>query len=344
MILVNNPGNWNAVFPALVHADWNGCTLADLVFPSFLVILGVAMPFAFGRRRNPTSLRRIVRRTTALLALGLMLNVAAAWPALSSVRIPGVLQRIALVDLAAALIVLRTSQRGRVIAIVALLLGHWVVLTQLSWHGHSYDLTREGNVAAVIDRFVFGRHILTPIGDPEGLLGTASATATALVGTLIGDWLRSRPRTSGVRLAASGAAFTAAGWAWSYVLPLNKSLWTGSYALFAAGVAVLGLALFHAMLDYRATPALVRPLLWLGMNPLTVYFGAELLRVGLDRPIATAEGATTAASWLFWSAVRPMVPSMLDERFVALAYGALVVVGWTAVAAALERGGVRLHA
>jgi predicted acyltransferase len=345
MILVNNPGNWNAVFQPLVHAEWNGCTFADLVFPSFLVILGIAMPFALSRRTRAASLRRIVRRASALLALGLLLNAAVAWPVLSAIRIPGVLQRIALVDLLAALIVLRTGPRGRVIAAAALLLGHWLVLTQLPLGASAYDLTRDGNLAAVIDRSIFGRHILTPYGDPEGLLGTVPATATALIGTLVGDWLRARPRTPSFGLAVCGAALVGAGWAWSYVLPMNKSLWTGSYALFAAGVAVLGLALFRAVLDGRdAPPQWVRPLLWLGMNPLVVYFGSELLRAGLDRPIAAAESTTTGASWLFWNVVRPAVPSMLDERFVAFAYGALVVAGWTAVAGALDRGGVQLHA
>jgi predicted acyltransferase len=232
-----------------------------------------------------------------------------------------------------------------VIAAAALLLGHWLVLTQLPLGASAYDLTRDGNLAAVIDRSIFGRHILTPYGDPEGLLGTVPATATALIGTLVGDWLRARPRTPSFGLAVCGAALVGAGWAWSYVLPMNKSLWTGSYALFAAGVAVLGLALFRAVLDGRdAPPQWVRPLLWLGMNPLVVYFGSELLRAGLDRPIAAAESTTTGASWLFWNVVRPAVPSMLDERFVAFAYGALVVAGWTAVAGALDRGGVQLHA
>src|SRR5580704_7455754 len=140
MILVNNPGNWSSVFESLTHANWNGCTLADLVFPFFIFILGAAMPFAFGRRFERGHQRwdlyvRIARRSAWLIALGLALNLVAALPSVTSLRIPGVLQRIGLVYLLAAPIVLNVQPAWRVVTLVVLLLGHWALLTLVPFGG-----------------------------------------------------------------------------------------------------------------------------------------------------------------------------------------------------------------
>jgi predicted acyltransferase len=346
MILVDNPGNWTSVLPPLVHAEWNGCSLADLVFPWFLVILGAALPFAFERRRQtadaPVIHRRILRRTAALVGLGLLLNAMAAWPTLSALRIPGVLQRIGLVYFASALICLHVSPRRRGLLTGCLLLGHWAVLAVSVWSGR-FDLTPDHNVSAAVDRAMLDGHLLTAVGDPEGLLGTVSATATALIGTLVGDWLRRDRKAPAARLAAVGLGLTATGYAWSWWLPLNKALWTGSYVLFAAGLAILTLALFHEMLDHDVEPKWTRPLLWLGVNPLAIYFASELVRQLLDRPLDGVAGGTTIASWVFWSVLRPVVPSALDEQWVALAYGAIAVTVWILAAGQLHRHRVRLQ-
>jgi predicted acyltransferase len=346
MILVDNPGNWTSVFSPLAHAEWNGCSLADLVFPWFLFILGVAMPFAFAKRQQLTDAaavhRRILRRTVALIALGLILNAVAAWPALSTLRIPGVLQRIGLVYGAAALIFLHTPTRYRRVLTVGLLLGHWAVLEIPTWGG-GFDLSPTNNVAAAIDRTVFGGHLLTAAGDPEGLLGLLSATATALIGTLVGDWLHQDRRGKAGPLALAGLLLTTAGFGWSGLLPMNKALWTGSYALFTSGGAMLVLAGFHRVLDHGVEPAWTRPLLWLGVNPLAIYFASELVRQLLDRPLGAAAGRPTGASWLFWSVLRPTVPGRLDDQWVALVYGALVVIAWTLAAGQLHRSQMRFQ-
>jgi predicted acyltransferase len=345
MILVDNPGNWTSVFAPLVHAEWNGCSLADLVFPWFIFILGVAMPFAFAQRQQPNGVtplaRRITQRSVALVALGLFLNATAAWPTLSTLRIPGVLQRIGLVYAATAFIFLRASARRRLFLTMGILIVHWAVLVIPTWGGR-FDLSPAGNVSAALDRAVFGGHLLSATGDPEGVLGTLAATATALIGTLVGEWLRRDRGAKAGRLAPAGLGLAAAGYAWSFVLPLNKALWTGSYALLASGLAMAALALFSAVLDDNIEPAWTRPLLWLGVNPLAIYFASELVRQLLDRQVGGG-GQATGASWIFWSVLRPMVPARLDDQWVALAYGSLVVIVWILAAGQLDARRIRIH-
>ena len=198
MILVNNPGNWATVFEPMAHAKWDGVTFADLVFPSFVFILGAAIPFAFARRLESGGSHRalyirICRRAAWLIALGLLLNLVAAFPDLAAIRIPGVLQRIAFAYLIAAPLVIHLRPSRRAYLAAAFLLVHWAVLSipiGASVHG----LSEADNLAGLIDRALLGRHTLTPTGDPEGILGTLPTVATALLGSLAGDWFRRSPR------------------------------------------------------------------------------------------------------------------------------------------------------
>jgi predicted acyltransferase len=350
MILVNNPGNWSSVFEALTHAGWNGCTLADLVFPFFIFILGAAMPFAFGRRIEGGRQRRdlylrIARRTAWLIALGLVLNLVAALPSVTSLRIPGVLQRIGLVYLVAALIVIHLRPAWRVVALVALLLGHWALLTLVPFGGAAAGLAPAHNLAGFIDKAVFGRHLLTPAGDPEGILGTIPAIGSALLGSLAGDWLRQEQsataRVGG--LIAGGATALAAGVCWAYVLPLNKPLWTGSFVLFTGGLAAIILAACYALLDVREERVSARPFLWLGFNPLAIYFLSELVGHTLDQPWLRAGGQRTALrTWLVWDVLQPLMPGIGDE-WISLTFALLTVAFWIVVAGVLYRRGVRIQ-
>src|SRR5262245_7177150 len=157
MILVSTPGTWEAVYPQLEHAPWNGWTLADLVFPFLLFAMGAAVPFALARRRGtPRAVgRHVVRRAVMLFALGLLLNAIQTPPPLhlATFRIPGVLQRIALVYLAVSWITERLSTRAQIVVAAAALLGYWLVLAQA-------PLSAEANLGAVIDRQVFGRPLV----------------------------------------------------------------------------------------------------------------------------------------------------------------------------------------
>lgn len=290
MVLVNNPGSWAAIYPQLRHADWHGWTLTDTVFPFFLVIVGLAVPMALGRRiaTGAAGLEvhlKIARRTVLLFALGLWLNafpfhngLTGAWVGLHDIRIMGVLQRIALCYAACALIYLHV----RSVRAQALIAGALCLVYALAM-GLGGDLTPAGNLSGAIDRA-----ILTPahiwkgsdgVYDPEGLFSTLPAIATTLIGVLAGRWiLGARAMTETVAgLAVWGFALLAAGWAWGQVLPINKPLWTPSYALFMGGLALLVLAACLWVIDVRGQRWWTWPFVVFGMNALALYVGSSML-------------------------------------------------------------------
>jgi len=193
MVLVNNPGTWRAVYAPLRHAEWHGWTPTDLVFPFFLFVVGVAIPLALGRRvaageSRASIVARAARRSAIIVALGLLLHAIPDFD-LAALRIPGVLQRIGVCYLVAALVFLTTGWRTQAALVAALLAAYWAALTLVPVPGFGVGrLDPEGNLAAYIDRAVFGRHVwrLVPVYDPEGLLSTVPAVATTLVGVLAG--------------------------------------------------------------------------------------------------------------------------------------------------------------
>jgi predicted acyltransferase len=296
MILVSTPGTWNAVYPPLDHAAWNGWTPTDLVFPFLLFAMGAAVPFALARRRDAS--RRIgvhvVRRAAILFGLGLLLNAIELPPPLAwaTFRIPGVLQRIAIVYVAVAWITERMSLRAQIAFAIAALGGYWAAMMLVPVPGIGAGvLTPAGNLASYIDRSLFGRHMLNKLGDPEGLLSTIPAIVTALGGVFVGDWLSKTGTRRAAWLWLGGAAVMLAGLAWGRVFPLNKNLWTSSFALFTAGFAAQLLALLHWLIDVRRWQRWSRPFAAFGRNPLAAYF----LSVGFDSLLqrwTTASGAS----------------------------------------------------
>ena len=311
MILVSTPGTWNAVYLPLDHAAWHGWTPTDLVFPFLLFAMGAAVPFAMARRRGaPTRIRRHgVRRAAILFALGLVLNAIETPPPLrgETFRIPGVLQRIALVYLAVTWITERALWRTQVAIAASLLAGYWGVMTLVPVPGAGAGvLTPSGNLASFIDRALFGRHLLTPLVDPEGLLSTLPAIATALCGVFAGGWLKTPgERHRSVRLWAAGFAATIVALAWAQLFPINKNLWTSSFALLTAGIAAQALAACHWFIDVHGWRRWARPFVAYGRNPLAGYF----LSVGVDSLLARwilADGSpvksviyrTLFASWM----------------------------------------------
>lgn len=351
MIVVNNPGAWEAVLPPLTHTAWHGYTFADSVFPGFVFIMGVAMALAFSKRRQQghglgALHRRILVRVLWLVALGLVLNLVDTAPTLEVVRIPGVLQRIGLAYLGAALIVLHTAPRTRAIACAALLLAHWALLTWVPFGGHpGGTLLPDVNLAAHIDRYVFGPHLLSDAGDPEGLLGTLPTIATALLGTFAGDFLRRVPdgdtRVRG--LLAGGAISLGLGLLWAQALPVNKPLWTGSYVLVTTGLASIAFALCYEAIDRRRWRIAARPFVWLGVNPLAIYFASELAGRLLEKAwVAEAASRTTARAWVYWRVFDPLFPtspSPWASLLFALAYTGV----WVGVAGLLYRRGIRVQ-
>lgn len=334
MILVNNPGTAKAVYGPLRHAEWNGCTPADLIFPFFLFIMGVSLACSLDRRQARDGrgkvLGHILWRSVVLFALGLLLNGLFYLP-WAEVRIPGVLQRIGVVYFFAAVIVLTTTRRMRIALTVGALLGYWLLLTRVPVPGHGIgDLSPAGNLASYVDRRLFAGHLWRPEWDPEGVISTVPAIATALLGTLASEWIRStRARTVvAAGMLTTGMAGVLIGALWGWGFPINKSLWTSSYAVFTAGLALFGLGACYWLMDVKQWRAWAMPLVAFGVNPLALFVGSEvvgsllyLLRWPATQ--ASAKHALLAKIFLGWAA--PVNASLLW----ALAYVAVWwVVAW----------------
>lgn len=283
MILVNNPGTWEVIYDPLEHAAWHGWTPTDLVFPFFLFIVGVSITLALSQRAGGERSRRdvylkIIRRAFIIFALGLFL---AAFPFdnLAAVRVPGVLQRIAVCYFFASVIFLKTDWRTQSLIVASLLILYFLFMTLIPAPGYNAgDLSMEGNLAAYLDRALLAGHIWKPLYDPEGILSTLPALATALCGVLAGHLLRSR-KSSFEKVAAmfvAGAVGVVAGWMWNFWFPINKALWTSSYVLLTAGLALKLLALCYWLIDLRRYRRWAVPFLIFGSNALAVYFLSEL--------------------------------------------------------------------
>jgi predicted acyltransferase len=310
MVLVNNPGTWSAIYWPLQHAEWHGWTPTDLVFPFFLFIVGVAIPLAFGRRMESGGSKRdlylkVIRRTVIIFALGLFLN---GFPdfSIADIRIPGVLQRIAVCYLVASLIFLTTKTRTQVIIAVALLLLYWFMMTKLHAPGFvAGDLSKEGSLASWIDRVVFGPHVWkqAKVYDPEGILSTIPAIATTLFGVLTGHWLRSE-RTVLEKLAGlfvAGAVCVMIGWSWNAFFPINKALWTSSYVMFTTGLALQLLALCYWLIDIKGYKRWSWPFVVFGVNAIALFVGSALMAdaMGLIK-ISQPDGTKISLQgWIF---------------------------------------------
>jgi predicted acyltransferase len=261
MIIVNNGSHRG--FAPLEHAEWNGWTLTDLVFPFFLFITGASLTFSFASRLSDSSRRaqlpHILRRAAIIFAIGLAIN-AYPYYTLAVWRIPGVMQRIALCYLAASVLYLWTAPRTRWAIIAALLVGYWIALRFIPVPGFGIPtvdiplLDKDYNLAAWLDRELMLGHLFEPSRDPEGLLSTLPAIATTLFGVATGEWigrLRAEPGKLLRRLVLAGFACWAAGELWSLTFPINKKLWTSSYVLLTAGLAMLALAACYWLIDVK---------------------------------------------------------------------------------------------
>lgn len=286
MILVNNSGPGRPVYAPLVHAPWHGWTFADLIYPGFLFAVGVSIVLSLSRTaRSGVAVAvyaKILRRAVLLYGVGLLLvgfpyYEPARWP------LTGVLQSIAVCYLMASLLYLHTRWRMQVLAVVLLCIGHWLVLTRVPVPGFAAgDLSLQGNFAGYLDRHLLGAHILSWDGynDPSGLLATLSGVATVLIGVLAGQWLcGAKPFDVRLRgLLAAGAALIFLGLTWNAVLPINKTLWTGSFVAFSAGTALVTLALLYLLVQRHGLGRWFKPLEVFGVNAILLYAGAYLLQ------------------------------------------------------------------
>ena len=357
MVIVNNPGDWSHVYPPLLHAEWNGCTPTDLIFPFFLFIVGVSITLSRGTMGNPW---KIVKRAVVIFGLGLILALYPRFD-FGVVRIPGVLQRIALCYLAAAFLFRWTTpahgsdearrwSQGRTLMLWAagLTLAYWAVMVLVPVPGVAagQHLTPGNDLGAYIDRMIFGNHLYsqTKTWDPEGLLSTIPSIATTLLGGVAGLWLGSR--AAGARkalwLLGAGLAAMVIGLVWGVAFPINKKIWTSSYVWFTGGAASILLAMCYAFIDVRGWKAWSRPFVILGLNAIALYTLSGLLSKFLSsHRMVMADGNTLSWSrFLYTTYFVPLADPINASLLWALAHLAvLFVVLWV-----MDKRGIYLKA
>lgn len=363
MILVTSPGEWNDAYAPLRHAEWNGWTLADMVFPTFLFTVGMTLGLSFPRALSTPDARarlwrRVARRAAGLILLGLALNavytvaipgipVYIGHPGLAFVRIPGVLQRIAICYVAAVALILgfaRKSPEGKLdinpralaAAIVAMLLLYWVLMRFVPVPGYGIGrLDPEGNLAAYIDRAVFTPPHMWPLGsvnwggpvvyDPEGLLSTVPAMTNTLIGVLAGWAWRRDARAAVPRIAIAGIALIAAGLLLDPVFPINKKIWTSSFALLSGGFSLLALAALGVLLRSVAAERLAMPFRVLGGNAVLAFSVSILLTKFSGAPWFRWNGETVTAQKWGDGVARSLIPDIhIASLACALAILALI--------------------
>jgi predicted acyltransferase len=335
MILVNN-GFSDYPFPALEHAEWNGWTPTDLVFPTFLFLVGVTIVFSFQSRLSrgaskASILLHTFRRACILFALGLVVNGFPYFP-LATWRIYGVLQRIAICFLIASILYLLDRRpASKIVLILLALFGYWVLLRWVPVPGYGipgrdfplFDQTR--NLGAYIDRHIFPGRLYRGVRDPEGLLSDIPAVATTLLGMLTAMWLRSKrsPSIKAWGMLAAGILGIVLGQVWGLWFPINKNLWSSSYVLFAAGIALVALSVCYWAIDIKNWKS-GWTYIWLvfGMNAITAYVFSELLSATLSAIKVHSGAATVSLSVYLFDHSFVGIPS---HHIASLAYSISIV-------------------
>ena len=343
MILANSPGAWSLRYAQLDHAAWNGFTATDMVFPTFLFSVGTAVALSFPRSLSDAdkarSWARLCRRTLALIALGLSLNLLAGL-SLSHLRIPGILQRIGLCYALGTGFVLLTAKRRTDglaavnqtavgAAILTLLIGYWLLLTFVPVPGYGAGhLDPAGSLTAYVDRTLWTVPHLWPYGtdatgavvyDPEGLLSTLPATANLLFGILAGcAWKQAPERRTALLIGGAGVVLIVAGLLIDPVFPINKRIWTSSFALLSSGISAVLLALLTVALESALARTIVTPLRVLGGNATLAFVLSILLGIFSSYSIFK-HGTQTPQAWGMEMASKIIAAPMLASLACAIA-------------------------
>ena len=332
MLLVNNPGS-DPVYTQLDHARWNGWTFTDTIFPFFLWIVGVAMTLSFAKRvaqgANRTSLLlHTARRAAIIYLLGVLL---AGFPYfhLATIRLVGVLPRIAVCYLVGSVVFLFTEWKGQIASIFGLFLTYWLLMTLYPVPGlGAGHLDRGANFAAYIDSLVLSGHMWaqTKTWDPEGIVSTLPAIGTTLLGVLAGHILRQQ-RSRAILLASSGVALVALGELLSLWMPINKSLWTVPYALLMAGLATLEFLLLYWIIDIKGWRTWASPFLIFGSNAIAVFVLSGL--IGRLLGLIRVASGMTLGSLIYSSAFAPLASQMNASLIYAASFVTLLfLVAW----------------
>jgi len=341
MILVNNPASWSYIYPPLRHAEWHGWTPTDLVFPFFLFIVGISISLSFSRRMEEgqagTSLYvKVLKRAMIIFALGIVLHLIPRFH-FSTLRIPGVLQRIAVCFLFGALIYLKAKAKGRIAISAVILVGYWALLKFVPVPGYGAGvLNFQGNLCGYVDSKLLAGHLYKAAFDPEGLLSTLPAIVTVLLGTLAGDWLRSGKTIFRKTLMffSAGIILTLAGLLLHPLFPINKQLWTSTYVLFSAGLALIIFGICFFIIEGFGVKRWAYPFLVLGANAITVFAGSTLV-VKLLMLVKITEGGKTVwpVTYLYNHVLSPALGPYLGS----LAYPIFFILLWIGIMLPLYR-------
>jgi predicted acyltransferase len=389
MTIVNNPGDWGNVFPPLLHAEWNGCTPTDLVFPFFIFIMGVAVPLAMpDKTYDGTTFNKILVRSLRMLCLGIFFNffekiqlfgldgipllifrliitIAVGYALMGNfslklknifafsilfiylflaysgietyhdVRLPGVLQRIAVVYFVVSLLYLKTSQKTQIITGVLLLLGYWAVMTLIPVPGiGEANLEKGTNLASWLDSVLLKGHMYheTRTWDPEGILSTIPSIVNGIIGLLIGQLLQLKITKTDIakKMALVGIALIIGGLLWNIAFPINKSIWTSSYVLYTTGLATTTLSILYFILDIAEYKKGFKLFLMWGVNPMIVFFASQiipqaLVMIQFENPHKAGK-EINLLDYLYRYDIAPFFNNPMMASFA----GALVYVGiWT---------------
>ena len=348
MVLVNNPGDWSNLYSQLAHAHWNGWTFTDWIFPFFLFIGGVSMALSLGRLAaagadKPALLVKLAKRAGLIFLIGFLLNLIPGFD-LGTVRIPGVLQRIAICTLLAAPIVVYCTWRAQLAWIAALLALYSVLMLWVPVPGIGAGVLEPGkDIGAYVDRLLLGGHLWAQAKtwDPEGMLSTLPALCSQLLGVLAGRWLLGghgqAEKTvwmllAGLLLLWLGAILDV------ILMPINKSLWTPSFCLFTTGWALLLFSAFYWLLDANPHPAVralaarwSKPFTIYGMNALFIFAFSGLVAKMLGFiSVAQPDGSRTALAALLYAPLRALqiAPVNASLLYALLFNMAMFTVAW----------------
>ncbi|WP_337968929.1 DUF5009 domain-containing protein [uncultured Flavobacterium sp.] len=391
MTVVNNPGSWDYVYPILDHAKWNGCTLADLVFPFFIFVVGIAVPLAMPiKQHKPENILKIITRSLRIICLGFFLYFFNSiyflgldgFPLLlvrlaitfivgyaligdfklktktilaislfvifltlaygghenfKDVRLPGVLQRIGIVYFFVSIIYLKTTIKTQIILSSSILLGYWAIMTLIPVPGFGQsNLEPITNLASWLDSILLKDHmyIATKTWDPEGILSTIPTIANGIIGLLIGQLLlKPLPKLEiAKKMGIISIILIISGLLWSVFFPINKALWTSSYVLFTAGIALLLLTLIYYIVDVLEHKKWTKFLLSWGVNPMIVFFVSGILPRALALiKVQNSENISEQINVRDYAYQYWISPLFENQMISSLTYSVLYILLWSCV-------------
>lgn len=286
MILVNYPGTWDHVYSPLLHAEWNGITMTDFIYPFFLFIVGVSIAFAYTKRLQTSApkgdlYKKIIIRSVKIFAVGIFLNLIPHFD-FSDMRIAGVLQRIAIVFLACAFLFLNSNWKIQAYLSAGILVFYWLALTLIPTPGYDRPMLEPGaNLAAWMDLYILPGKMWEGTWDPEGFFSTLPAIVTGIMGMLAGHILLSAktPHEKANYLMAIGVPLILIALLWNLIFPINKHIWTSPFALVTGGAAFIMLGAIYFLVDILGKKKGTSVGIIFGANAITVYVLADILSI-----------------------------------------------------------------